>query len=245
MNKAPRIIILAGTKSEESRLEGNFPHYLTEADGVPLIQSLIESCATLSPEKIICMLPVAEVNKYHLRNMVSQIHPAAVAQSVHGATMGAACTALLASDYIDIDAELVIISANEILYEPFHKIVTSFRADGSDAGVVIFKSLNPRYAYVRLTEASEVVEATKKNPISSHAVAGFYWFKSGMMFVDAVKSMIRKDAKVNDAFYIAPALNELVLQHKKIGVYRVNSDQYRPLKDSAQVHSYEFHGRHV
>ena len=54
--------------------------------------------------------------------------------------------------------------------------------------------------------------------------------------------MIRKDAKVNDSFYIVPALNELVLQHKKIGAYRVEPAQYRPLKSAAQVHAYESHG---
>lgn len=245
MNKHPNIIILAGTKTEEVRPDGDFPYYLCEADGVPLIQSLIENCATLNASKIICMLPNAEVSKYHLRNMVGQMHPAAVAHPVHETTMGAACTALLASEFIDNDAELVIISANEILDETFEKIVADFRSQGRDAGVVIFKSLHPRYAFVRLTDAGDVVEAAEKNPISPHAVAGLYWFKSGEMFVEAVKNMIRKDARVNDSFYIAPALNELVLQHKKIGAYRVDPSQYRPLKSAAQMHAYEAQGSRV
>lgn len=242
MNKHLNIIILAGTKADDSRHEGDFPYYLTEADGVPLIQSLIENCASLHPDKIVCMFPVTEVNKYHLRNMVAQMHSAAVAHPVHESTMGAACTALLVSEDIDNDSELMIISANEILDEPFHKIITSFRDQDRDAGVVIFKSLHPRYAFVRLTDTADVIEAAEKNPISPHAVAGLYWFKQGKMFVEAVKHMIRKDAKVNDSFYIAPALNELVLQHKKIGAYRVEPAKYRPLKSAAQVHAYESHG---
>ncbi|OOV93600.1 glycosyltransferase family 2 protein [Pseudomonas sp. MF4836] len=242
MKKTLNIIILAGTKAEDTRQEGDFPYYLSEADGVPLIQSLIENCAALNPDKIICLLPNADVNKYHLRNMVSQMHPSAVAFPVHETTKGAACTALLASELIDSENELVIISANEILDEPFAKVATVFRNEGRDAGVVIFKSLHPRYAFVRLNDAGEVVEATEKNPISPNAVSGMYWFKSGSMFIEAVKNMIRKDAKVNDAFYIAPALNELVLQHKKIGSYRVSPSQYRPLKSAAQLHAYEVQG---
>lgn len=242
MSKTLNIIILAGTKVEEARQEGDFPYYLSEADGVPLIQSLIENCATLNPGKIVCLLPNADVNKYHLRNMVSQMHPAAVAFPVHETTKGAACTALLASELIESENELVIISANEILDEPFAKVVTAFRHEGRDAGVVIFKSLHPRYAFVRLNSTGDVVEAAEKNPISPHAVSGMYWFKSGSLFVEAVKNMIRKDAKVNDAFYIAPSLNELVLQHKKIGSYRVDPSQYRPLKSTAQLHAYEAQG---
>ncbi|MBP5133434.1 glycosyltransferase family 2 protein [Pseudomonas protegens] len=245
MNKTLNIIILAGTKAEETRQEGDFPYYLSEAEGVPLIQSLIEKCATLNPGKIICLLPNADVNKYHLRNMVSQMHPTAVTFPVHKTTRGAACTALLASEFINSEDELIIISANEILDEPFDKVVTTFRNEGRDAGVVIFKSLHPRYAFVRLTAAGDVVEAAEKNPISHHAVSGMYWFNSGSMFVEAVKNMIRKDAKTNDAFYIAPALNELVLQHKKIGAYRIDPSKYRPLKSAAQMHAYEVQGVRV
>ena len=242
MNKHPNIIILAGTKADESRHEGDFPYYLTEADGVPLIQSLIEKCASLNPAKIICMLPNADVNKYHLRNMVVQMHTAAVAHPVHESTKGAACTALLASEIIDSDRELVILSANELLDVSFEMIVQHFRTQERDAGVVIFKSLHPRYAFVRLNEAGDVVEAAEKNPISPHAVAGMYWFKSGAMFVEAVKNMIRKDAKVNGTFYIAPALNELILLHKKIEAYRVEPNQYRPLKNRSQISAYEVQG---
>ncbi|PUA41892.1 glycosyl transferase family 2 [Pseudomonas protegens] len=241
MSKKLNIVILAG-KTDESCQEGDFPYYLSESDGVPLIQALIEKSASLNPSKTICMLPNSDVSKYHLRNMVSQMHPAAVAHPVHEATKGAACTALLASEVIDNDAELVIISANEILDEPFERIVNEFRSQGRDAGVVIFRSLHPRYAFVRLTDTGDVVEAAEKNPISPHAVAGMYWFKSGAMFVEAVKNMIRKDAKVNDVFYIAPALNELVLLHKKVGAYRVEASQYRPLKSASQIYAYEVQG---
>lgn len=242
MKKNLNIILLAGTKSDDSRADGEFPGYLTEQDGVPVIQSLIENCAALEPSKIICMMANADVSKYHLRNMVSQMHPAATAHPVHESTMGAACTALLASEEIDNDDELVIVSANELLDASFVKIVEDFRSKDRDAGVVIFKSLHPRYAFVRLTQSEEVVEAAEKNPISPNAVAGMYWFKSGKMFVEAVKNMIRKDAKVNNTFFISPALNELVLKHKKIGAFRVDPGQYRPLKNQAQIQAFEFHG---
>ncbi|MBS7556925.1 MULTISPECIES: glycosyltransferase family 2 protein [Pseudomonas] len=245
MNATRNIVILAGTKADEVRPNGEFPHYLSEADGVPLLQSLVDKCANLNPTKIICMLPNADMSKYHLRNMVTQMHPAAVAHPVHDTTKGAACTALLASEIIDSDCELVILSANEILDVSFETIVNQFRTQGRDAGVVIFKSLHPRYAFVRLTDAGDVVEAAEKNPISPHAVAGMYWFTSGAMFVEAVKNMIRKDAKVNDFFYIAPALNELILLHKKIGSYRVEPNQYRPLKSQSQIQAYEVQGSRV
>ncbi|MNN67911.1 hypothetical protein D3C81_1835740 [compost metagenome] len=118
-------------------------------------------------------------------------------------------------------------------------MVGGFRNDQCDAGVVIFKSLHPRYSFVRLNTEGYVVEAAEKNPISNHAVAGLYWFDKGAMFVEAVKEMIRNDARVNDAFYIAPALNEMVLLHRKIGTHQVELHQYHPLKNPHQLLAFE------
>lgn len=239
MSKKLNIILLAGSNTPAEHLDGVYPVYLTEANGSPVIQSLIESCAQLSPAKIICMFAKGDVSKYHLRNMVSQMHETAIAYPVHQVTEGAACTALLASEMIDNDDELILLNANEILDTDLTKVIAKFRSEVRDAGVVIFKSLHPRYSFVRLTSTDEVVEAAEKNPISSNAIAGMYWFKSGSMFVSAAKDMIRKDAKVNGKFFISPTLNELVLRHKNIGVFRVEPSQYRALKSPAQIQAFE------
>lgn len=238
MNKL-NVILLSGRKNDPQRNEGEYPDYLTEFDGKPLIQLLIENCAKLNPSKIICMFSNADTTKLHLRNMVHQMHSAASVHPIQDVTKGAACTALLASGQIDSDDELVILSTTELLDVDLTDVVNAFRDNGDDAGVVIFKSFHPRYSFVRLTGNNQVVEAAEKNPISSHAIAGMYWFKSGSMFVSAVKDMIRKDAKVNNAFYISPALNELVLQHKQIGTFRVEPSQYRPLKTQGQIQAFE------
>lgn len=236
---ALNIILLSAKKSEPQLSDGEYPDYLSECDGKPLIQSLIDNCATLNPNQIICMFSDDDITKLHLRNMVHQIHSSAGVLPIHGATQGAACTALLASKQIDNEDELLILSTTEVLEVELADVINAFRNNGDDAGVIIFRSLHPRYSFVRLTDDHHVIEAAEKNPISSHAVAGMYWFKSGSGFVSAVKDMIRKDAKVNNSFFISPSLNELVLQHKQIGAYRIEPAQYRPLKTQSQLQAFE------
>ncbi|WP_235375715.1 glycosyltransferase family 2 protein [Pseudomonas aeruginosa] len=233
------IVLLAGGEGASVKAESNYPDYLSERDGTPLIQHLVEKCLELEPARIVCMLPKADVAKYHLRNMLHQISPVASVYAVHALTMGAACTALLAVESIDNDGELLILNCNELLDGSLRDIVGGFRNQQYDAGVVVFKSLHPRYSFVRTNSEGYVIEAAEKNPISSHAVAGLYWFDKGAVFVEAVKEMIRKDAKVNDAFYIAPSLNELVLLHKKIGTHRVEPIEYHPVKTPHQLHAFE------
>ncbi|MNJ24667.1 Nucleotidyl transferase [compost metagenome] len=233
------IVLLAGGDSASVKAESQYPDYLSERDGIPLIQHLVEKCLELDPARIVCMLPKADVTKYHLRNMLQQMSPVASVHAVPTLTMGAACTALLAAESIDNDDELLILNCNELLDVSLRDVVGGFRNEQCDAGVVIFKSLHPRYSFARLNTEGYVVEAAEKNPISNHAVAGLYWFDKGSMFVEAVKEMIRKDARVNDVFYIAPALNEMVLLHRKIGTHRVELNQYHPLKNPHQLLAFE------
>jgi len=239
---ALNIVLLAGKKTEHPLTDDEYPEYLSECDGKALIHSLIDNCATLDPARIICMFPSSDISRFHLRNMAQQMHPAATVLPTYSATKGAACTALLASEQIDNDDELLILSTNDMLDVSLEKIVRTFRENTDDAGVVIFKSLHPRYSFVRLNEDDQVVEAAEKNPISSHAIAGMYWFKSGSLFVSAAKDMIRKDARVNNSFFIAPVLNELVLRHKKIGAHRIEATQYHPLKNQSQLQAFESGG---
>jgi len=134
---------------------------------------------------------------------------------------------------------LLIVNGNELLRADFKSIVDDFRGRKLDAGVVVFPSIHPRYSYVRLDENELVVEATEKNPISNHATVGFYWFASGKSFVRAAQNLIRKDARVNGNFYICPTFNELVLEHLRIGVHRIESRAYNPLKSGRQIEQFE------
>lgn len=235
------ILLLAGNRPEPDtpRKDGEYPDFLIESEGIPLVQSLIEKAAVLDPSKIICLFNSTDTSRYHLRNMVSQISARATVRPVHDATSGAACTALLACEEIENEAELLIMSSNEYYDASLEQIIEAFRRADADAGVITFKSIHPRYAFARLNHDNEVVEVAEKNPISPHAITGTFWFRCGSEFVKAAKNMIRKDAKANDAFFIAPSLNELILAGKRVVTYRIEQDHYHPLKSSAQIHAYE------
>ena len=229
------ILILAagGSSSRE------YPLCLTEFNGEPLMQRTVNLCGPLSPARIIFALLEDEVSKYHLDSIVELLTPHAVVQRVHAETRGAACTALLASGMIDSDDELLILNGNELIEENFVSIVQGFRDRGLDAGAVSFPSVHPRYSFVRLDDYGFVVEAREKKPISRNAVAGFFWFQKGRDFVRAAKKMIRKDAHVDNTYYICPSFNELILEQKTIGVKHIDGKNYHPLKNIHQIERFE------
>lgn len=232
------VLILAAGQDQLAQEDG-YPLCLTEFDSLPLIQRVAISCQTLNPSNLIVAFREEDVRKYHLDNVVRLLSPNAKILNIEAPTQGAACTALLAVGSIDGDGELLIVNGNELLIADFRQIVENFRNRKLDAGVVVFSSIHPRYSYVRLDESDFVIEATEKNPISNNATAGFYWFACGQDFVRAAKNLIRKDVRVNGNFYICPTFNELILEHKYIGVHRVDSKAYNPLKSGRQIEQFE------
>jgi NDP-sugar pyrophosphorylase family protein len=224
------ILILAAGHTSLQKQDEKYPLSLVEFEGTPLIQKLIEQCASIDSQvNFIIALRDTDVRDYYLDNIVRLLSPGAEILKVSDSTQGAACTALLAVPYIDNDDELLILNGNELL---------DIDERDLDAGVVSFNSVHPRYSYVKIQDEL-VVEAAEKRPISRHATVGFYWFTKGSLFVKAAKNMIRKDASVNGLFYICPSLNELVLEQYKIGMFTIETERYHPLKNEKQLEQLE------
>jgi dTDP-glucose pyrophosphorylase len=232
------ILILCAGKDNSVNDEA-YPLCLTEFDSIPLIERVIEACSVLEPSNLIVALRQEDILIHHVDSVVTLLSPSAAVVGVNDMTQGAACTALLAIGHINNDEDLLIVNGNEFLDEDFKNIIKNFRDLYLDAGVVIFRSIHPRYSYVSLNGLDRVIEASEKKPISTNATVGFYWFSKGSDFVDAAKSMVRKDTRINGKFFICPSLNELILKDKKIGVFRVDGKQYHPLKTSRQLQQFE------
>lgn len=232
-------ILILGAGQTAAGPDGDYPLCLTEFGGVPLIERLIAACDPLKCDRFIFALLEEEIQKYHLDNIVTLLTPKAKILRVRDTTAGAACTALLASNWIDSDEELLILSSTEVIDVDFAKIIADFKARKLDAGVITFSSIHPRYSYVRLDAKGMVSEASEKNPISRNAVASFYWFAKGKDFVRAAQDMIRKDANIGGLFYICPTLNEYVLRNQRVGTHPIELKQYHPLKTERHLQSYQ------
>jgi NDP-sugar pyrophosphorylase family protein len=233
------ILILAAGQAADS-IDEKYPLCLTELNGTPLIEHLVKSCQNIGPVNFAVALREQDIARYHLDNIVALLAPGAQVIRIPKQTQGAACSALLAAGIIDNEQELLIISGNELLDVDFGTVMADFRLRKLDAGTITFSSVHPRYSYVRLDEETQlVIEAAEKKPISRMATASFYWFAEGRRFVRAAKNMIRKDARVNDVFYICPTLNELVLEQARIGICPIDGSQYHPLKTEQQLIQYD------
>ena len=149
---------------------------------------------------------------------------------VLGLTQGAACSALLAAWHIDNDEPLVIANSDQWI-DPrvMPAFLSRMEEQGLAGGMLTFPSLDPKWSYARLNQWGRVAEVAEKQPISTHATVGVYFFQRGSDFVDAATEMILRDARFRGEFYIAPAYNELILQGRAVGIHEIEERQMRGL----------------
>lgn len=235
------VIPLAGKSGFFDGPEYKYPDVLNEVLGKTMIELVVENFNQINDDKrYVFIINKEESDKYHIDNILKLITDNnCEIVKLSNKTKGAVCSCLMAIDFINNNDDLIIANGNQIIEEDFNKILEDFKKRSLDSGIICFDSVHPKWSYARLDEKDNVVETTEKNPISKNAIAGFYYFKRGKEFVEASMKLIEKDANFEGKYYIAPTINELVLENMKIGIYRIQPNQYNSFYSPQKIKEYE------
>ena len=233
------ILVLAAGQQLNLEGETSYPTCLAEIGGVSLLEMIIVNTLNIRSSACTFAFLKADISRYRLDKVARLLRPDARIVPIPRATKGSACSALIASCQLPQEDALLIISANELVDLDHCEVVKNFVENEYHGGVLTFKSVHPRYSYVKLHSSGLVIEAAQQDPISQTATAGVFWFRRTEYFVQAAMSMIRKSAFVGDSFYLAPTYNELILRQMRVGAFSIGNSRYRPLKTSKQADSFE------
>jgi len=233
------VIPLVGTSQFFDDVQYKYPKPLIEINGATMIELFLKNFKKMRKKvHFIFILNEDDCRRFHLDNILNILTSNNCDIIKIGApTKGAACSVLMAVDLIDNGNPLIISNADQYFDIPLEEAISCL--ESSDAGVIIFDSIHPRWSYVKLDNKNNIVETAEKNPISNHAVAGFYYFTEGKSFVRAAMSMVKKDASVNGMYYISPVFNELILENKKLGVYPIEKSKYHTFYNPQKIKDYE------
>lgn len=235
-DKMQIMFLMAGNNVQKNGKD--YSLYLTEINEKLVLEQQISYCHILRPKRFIFCVKSEDIKNFHVDSVIDQLVPGNKIIPIQGSTKGAVCTALLGSEYIDTDEELILMAIDDFIDDSGEKILKYFRDTQCDAGVVSFKSVHPRYSFAKQDAEGRIIEFAEKRPISKNALVSFYYFKRGSDFVSCARDVIRKDNPVNGSFYISQTLNEMILKQKKIGIYKITNDQFHPLKTEAQLAQY-------
>ena len=214
------LIPMAGAGSRFEKAGYTFPKPLIEIRGKPMIQLVVDN---LNIEvKYIFIVQKNHFEKYNLKDTLSNFCPNIEIIQIDGITEGAACTTLLAKQYIDNNEPLIIANSDQFVEWNSDEYIYSCSTSDIDANILTFKSTHPKWSFVKLDEMGNVTEVAEKRPISDVATVGIYYWRRGSDYVKYAEQMIKKNIRVNNEFYVAPVFNEAIQDGKRIRTFNVD-----------------------
>lgn len=214
------LIPMAGAGSRFLDVGYVSPKPLINVNGKPMIQLVVENL-NIEANYIYIVREEHRI-KYNLDVLLNLITPNCKIIGVDKLTDGAACTTLLADKYINNDNPLLIANSDQFIEWNSNKFMYEMNENKSDGGILTFNSTHPKWSFVKLNNLNNVIEVAEKKTISNLATVGIYYWRKGCDYVNYANSMIDKNIRVNNEFYVCPVYNEAILDNKKIKTFNVD-----------------------
>jgi HAD superfamily hydrolase (TIGR01509 family) len=214
------LIPMAGAGSRFEQAGYTFPKPLIEVRNKPMIQVVIDNLNIKA--NYIYIVQKKHREKYNLDTLLNLLTPNCKIVEVDGLTEGAACTALLAKEFIDNDAPLFFANSDQFVEWDSNEFMYKMNETNADGGIVTFEATHPKWSFAKVNSYTGLVEeVAEKNPISNIATVGYYYWKHGSDFVKYAEQMIDKNIRVNNEFYVCPVFNEAIGDAKEIRTFNV------------------------
>lgn len=213
------LIPMSGAGSRFEKTGFVFPKPLIEVFGKPMIHLVTQNINVEA--HFIFIVQKSHREKYNLDALLNLIEKNCTIIEVDGLTEGAACSTLLAKNYINNENPLLIANADQFIEWNSNEFFYKMQEQDVDAGILTFSSTHPKWSYAKVDEQGYVVEVAEKKPISDMATVGIYYWKHGKDYVKYAESMIQQNIRINNEFYVCPVFNEAIKDNKKITTFNV------------------------
>jgi HAD superfamily hydrolase (TIGR01509 family) len=211
------VIPMAGNGSRFATEGYLLPKPLIDVQGEPMIQRVVKNLNI--DGNYIFIVKKEHIDKYDLYTVLNSVAPGCRIIPTDRVTEGAVCSVLLAEKFIDNETNLLIANSDQFLEWDSNSFL--YESQNTDGCVSTFHQPDPndkKWSYARLGSNGFVEEIAEKNPISSHANTGIYFWSKGSDFVKYGNRLISKNIRTNGEFYIAPVYNEAIMDGKKIKI---------------------------
>ena len=109
-----------------------------------MIQWVIESLNIKA--NYIFIIQKSHQQKYNIKSLLKAIQPTCKVIELSKITEGAACTTLLAKKYINNNKPLIIANSDQFIEWNSSKIMYKFTSKKVDGGILVFKSIHPKWS---------------------------------------------------------------------------------------------------
>lgn len=218
---------MAGFGDRYRRAGYTEPKPLIPVDGVTMIERVLDSFP--KDARYLFGINKTHAETTNVREVLEQLRPGSPTVVLEPHKDGPIQTVLACKEHIPDDEDVLLNYCDfgvSWSFADFSKWVVDGQFDGAMTAYRGFHphSLGPTlYAYMR-NEGDRVTEIREKHhfttdKFSEYASSGLYWFRRGKDLVRIAQQLVDEGARVNGEFYVSMAMQKLVLENKKVGVF--------------------------
>jgi len=200
------------------------PKPLIPINGKPMLSIVINNIKPNTEHKFIFLVLKEHIINYGIENYIKNWVPNCEIIVVDKVTEGAACTVLLAKEFINNDNPLMIANGDQWVDIDINDYLKYMEVLNSDGLIMTMWADHPKWSYVRINKSGKVTEVVEKEVVSNEATVGIYNYKKGIFFVEAAEKMIAENLRVNNEFYVAPAYSKMIEKGMRISIYNIGQE---------------------
>lgn len=218
------VVPMAGNAKRFADFGHTFPKPLVEIDGRPMIEVVVRNLTPSEPHQFVFICRKEHLLRFALKEVLQLVAPGCQVVPMQESTAGALCSVMLAGEFLDDEAELLIANGDQLVDESMDRFLAAARAADSDGCLMTFPSTHPKWSYVKMHDG-EVLTVAEKRPISNTATVGLYYYRKSREFLQGAERSLLKNASVGGEFYVSPVYNELILMGKRITTHAIAREQ--------------------
>jgi dTDP-glucose pyrophosphorylase len=206
------IIPMAGEGKRFREVGYNMSKPFIDVNGRAMINRVIDNLIPLNPSKFIFIC--RKEDKAELEELLTErpLGPEYAIVTTDGTTEGAACTVLLAKEFVNSHESLLIANSDQIVKYSIDNLKSLIKWGSTviDGIIFTFHASHSRWSFVKVNNIGKITQVAEKKPISNIATCGIYYYSSGRDFIENAEQMIKKEIRTNNEFYLAPVYNEMI-----------------------------------
>lgn len=216
---------MAGRGSRFSKAGYELPKPLLPVFGRPMIEVVIENLRPSTPHRFIFICQQEHLQQYALEPVLRKAGPDTVIVPIEYVTEGAACTVLLAKEYINNDEPLMIANCDQYISTSIDRYLQKMEDGNYDGYIMTMSADDPKWSFVGFDAQGKINEVVEKKVVSNEATVGIYNYRRGSDFVAACQAMFAANDRTNNEFYVAPAYNYMIKNGELVGHMNIGADR--------------------
>jgi len=209
---------MAGDGARFKKAGYDFPKPMIPINGVPMFAYAERQIGIEFDERIFIVR-----KEHNLSAAIRNLYPDAHIIELDKKTEGTACTLLLAREHFEDGSSMFVSNCDQHI-EWDSTIAQIMMQQPSVDGLIVTFSVpekDPKWSYAKISN-DRVTQVAEKDPISTTATCGWYFWKDGRMFINSAEDMIKANDRVNKEFYTCPVFNYSIKRGAKVAALNVD-----------------------